>query len=183
MNTDVVVAVSDRATDELDALFNTDIGRGYLADNKAVAPEIIDSLAHFGLSSICNTLAAIKTSKLLSLGPDDVLITVATDGAAMYPSERSKLIAGRYGGDYRMSDAAEAFGAHLADASVANTIDCTDADRRRIFNLGYYTWVEQQGTPLELFEARRSQDFWRGLRRYLGVWDEMIDDFNARVAR
>jgi cysteine synthase len=182
MKTDVVVAVSDRATDELDALFNTDVGRGYLADNKSVAPEIVGSLAHFGLSSICNTLAAIKTAKLLSLGPDDVLITVATDGAAMYPSERAKLIAGRYGDDYRMSDAAEAFGAHLVDASVANTIDCTDADRRRIFNLGYYTWVEQQGTPFELFEARRSQDFWRGLRRYLGVWDEMIDDFNARVA-
>jgi hypothetical protein len=33
-----------------------------------------------------------------------------------------------------------------------------------------------------LFEARRHQDFWRGLRRYLPVWDEMIGEFNARVA-
>jgi hypothetical protein len=61
-------------------------------------------------------------------------------------------------------------------------IECTEHDRNRIFNLGYYTWVEQQGTPLELFEARRKQGFWRGLRRYLPVWDEMIVDFNARVA-
>jgi hypothetical protein len=61
-------------------------------------------------------------------------------------------------------------------------IDMTEADRRRVFNLGYFTWVEQQGTPIELFEQRRSQDFWRGLRRYLGVWDELIDDFNAQVA-
>ena len=60
-------------------------------------------------------------------------------------------------------------------------IDCTARDRTRIFNLGYYTWVEQQGTPFELFEQRRSQDFWRGLRRYLGVWDELITEFNARV--
>ncbi len=60
-------------------------------------------------------------------------------------------------------------------------IQCTEADRRRIFNLGYYTWVEQQGTPFELFEARRHQDFWRGLRRFVGVWDDMITDFNARV--
>ena len=65
---------------------------------------------------------------------------------------------------------------------VDHTIDCTEADRRRIFNLGYYTWVEQQGTPFELFEARRHQDFWRGLRRYVGVWDEMIVEFNDRVA-
>jgi hypothetical protein len=61
-------------------------------------------------------------------------------------------------------------------------IDCTQHDRNRIFNLGYYTWVEQQGTTLDTFEARRSQDFWRGLRRYLPVWDEMIGEFNRRVA-
>ena len=61
-------------------------------------------------------------------------------------------------------------------------LECTEHDRNRIFNLGYYTWVEQQGTPFELFEARRQQAFWRGLRRYLGVWDEMITDFNARAA-
>ncbi len=60
-------------------------------------------------------------------------------------------------------------------------IDCTARDRTRIFNLGYYTWVEQQGTPLELFERRRSQSFWRELRRYVAVWDEMITEFNARV--
>ena len=36
-------------------------------------------------------------------------------------------------------------------------IELREADRRRIFNLGYYTWVEQQGTPFELFEQRRHQ--------------------------
>ena len=47
------------------------------------------------------------------------------------------------------------------------TQQLTERDRNRIFNLGYYTWVEQQGTPFELFEARRSQRFWRDLRRFL----------------
>jgi hypothetical protein len=61
-------------------------------------------------------------------------------------------------------------------------IDCTERDRSRIFNLGYYTWVEQQGTPLEVFEARRSQSFWRSVRSYAPVWDELIVEFNARVA-
>jgi hypothetical protein len=73
------------------------------------------------------------------------------------------------------------FGRHLAGADTDGMIECTAGDRTRIFNLGYYTWVEQQGTPFELFEQRRSQDFWRGLRRYLGVWDDMITEFNARV--
>ena len=80
------------------------------------------------------------------------------------------------------TDAAEAFGQHLGHVSTDNMIDMTEADRRRIFNLGYYTWVEQQGTPFELFEQRRSQDFWIGLRRYVGVWDAMITDFNDRAA-
>ena len=47
-----------------------------------------------------------------------------------------------------------------------------------MFNLGYYTWVEQQGIAFDDFEARRSQGFWSGLRRYVGRWDEMIGEFN-----
>jgi len=181
-NTDVVVAISDKSTDELDVLFNTEEGRRFLVEDKDVPSEVVEALEHFGFSSTCNVLAAIKTAKLLDLGPDDALITVATDGAALYPSERAKTLASKYGGEFGASDAAEVFGEHLGSVSTEHMIDCTEADRRRIFNLGYYTWVEQQGTPFELFEARRSQDFWRELRRYVGVWDDMIDDFNERVA-
>ena len=92
MNTDVVVGISDRATDELDLLYNSDAGRALLA-RKGVGDDVIDALAHFGFSSTCNVLAAIKTAKLLDLGPDDAIITVATDGGAMYPSERAALLA------------------------------------------------------------------------------------------
>jgi hypothetical protein len=181
MNTDVVVGVSDRATDELDLLFNSTAGRRFLVDRKGVPAAMLDALTHFGLSSICNVLAAIKTARLLELGPDDAIVTVATDGAAMYPSERAALLVERFGGVFSDLDAAEVFGRHLGDVDTAHMIECTAQDRTRIFNLGYYTWVEQQGTPLELFESRRRQEFWRGLRRYLGVWDEMITEFNARV--
>ena len=153
-----------------------------VTEQRRTEADIVAALEHFGFSAICNVLAAIKTAKLLDLGPDDAIITVATDGAALYPSERAKLLATRYGNEFTVTDAAEVFGEHLGSVDTDNMIDCTEADRRRIFNLGYYTWVEQQGTPFDLFEARRHQDFWRGLRRYVDVWDDMIDDFNARVA-
>jgi cysteine synthase len=181
MNTDVVCAISDVATDELDVLWNNEQGRAYLAQAKGTDAATIAALAHFGFSSTCNVLAAIKTAKLLDLGADDALITVATDGGAMYTSERAKTIRQRYRGEYSHTDAAEAYGTHLGHVSTEHMIELREADRRRIFNLGYYTWVEQQGTPFELFEQRRQQGFWRGLRRYLGVWDEMITEFNARV--
>ncbi|MFZ9399027.1 MAG: pyridoxal-5'-phosphate-dependent protein subunit beta [Ilumatobacteraceae bacterium] len=182
MNTDVVCAISDHATDELDVLFNTKAGREYLASKKGLSAQVIDALEHFGFSAICNTLAAIKTSKLLDLGPDDAVITVATDGAALYPSSRKTTIANRFHGEMTATDAAEVYGRHLGHITTEDMIDCTQRDRNRIFNLGYYTWVEQQGTPFELFEARRDLGFWRGLQRYVPVWDEMIRDFNARVA-
>ena len=127
MNTDVVVAVSDTATDELDVLFNSDAGRAFLADRKGVPADVIAALAHFGLSSICNVLAAIKTAKLLDLGPDDAIVTVATDGGAMYPSERATLVAERFGGEFDAVDAAEVFGDHLADVDTDHMIECTEA--------------------------------------------------------
>ena len=182
MNTDIVVGISDTATDELDVLYNTPAGQAYLTDRRGVPADVVAALEHFGFSSTCNVLAAIKTAKLLGLGPDDAIITVATDGGALYPSERAKTMTRRFGGSFEAVDAAEVFGEHLASVDTSDMIDCSTRDRNRIFNLGYYTWVEQQGTPVEVFEARRSQEFWRSLRRYLGVWDEMITDFNDRVA-
>jgi len=56
-------------------------------------------------------------------------------------------------------DAAEAIGQHLAGASTEHMIEMTEADRRRVFQLGYYTWVEQQGrTAAELRDARVRDD-------------------------
>ena len=182
MNSDVVVAISDRSTDDLDVLFNTDAGRRLLADRHGIDEATIDALSHFGFSAICNTLAAIKTARMLDLGENDALITVATDGGALYPSERAKTLATRFGGELSEADAAAIYGEHLANVSTEHMIEMTEADRRRVFNLGYYTWVEQQGTPFELFEERRHQSFWRNLRRYVGVWDSMISEFNERVA-
>ncbi|MCL5046098.1 MAG: pyridoxal-phosphate dependent enzyme [Actinobacteria bacterium] len=40
----------------------------------------------FGVSGICNILGAIKMAKYLKLGPDDNVVTIATDGFDRYPS-------------------------------------------------------------------------------------------------
>jgi cysteine synthase len=181
MNTDLVAAVSDRVTDELDVMFNTDVGRRHLVERRHVPAEVVESLTHFGFSAICNVVAGIKTAKLLGLGAHDAILTIATDGADLYPSERTKTLARRFHGSYGEMDAAETFAEHLAHVGTDAILDCTERDRTRIFNLGYYTWVEQQGTPLEVFEARRHQDFWRGLRSYVPVWDGLITEFNRRV--
>jgi len=178
MNTDVVVDVSDHDTDRLNVLFNTDEGRAYL-DRRGIGAETIGALDAFGISSICNVLAAIKTAKAQHLGPQDVIVTVATDGAALYRTEVDKVLARDFPGGFGPTEAAETFGRSLEGLGTDDMLELGREDRDRIFNLGYFTWVEQQGVSLEDFEVRRSQAFWRDLRELVPAWDEQIRAFNA----
>ena len=180
MNTDVVTAVSDRATDELDLVFNSPEGQALLA-SRGVAPAVLSELRHLGFSSIANLVAAIKYAKHFSLGADDVVMTVATDGSAMYDSERAGLLQRRFGGSVGAADVAEMVGRNLDAITDDHLLDCTSIDRNRIFNLGYFTWVEQQGTDVGHFEARRDQAFWKGMRAMVPAWDEKIAEFNERT--
>jgi cysteine synthase len=179
MNIDIVVGVSDRSTGALDLLFNSDTGLSYLADRRHINPELLSRLKLIGLSGIANLVAAIKTAKRLELGEEDVVITVATDGGALYGSERRKFLTERYPGGFDRVSAGEVFGQHLLGAVDNDVLELTHGERSRIFNLGYYTWVEQQGVPLEAFERRRAQGFWAELRRAAPAWDMLIAEFNA----
>jgi cysteine synthase len=181
MNTDVAVAVSDRATDQLFVLFNDEAGRALLRGH-GVPDAVLAALPHFGLSSICNVLAAIKAAKALGFTQRDVVVTVATDGAALYVSEKPKAIAKHFGTAFSAAHAAEAFERHLAGAAPEHVLPLGPVERTRIFNLGYFTWVEQQGVALADFEARRDQAFWRNLRDLLPAWDALIAEFNDRAA-
>jgi cysteine synthase A len=181
MNTDLVAAISDENTDGLNVVFNTPAGREYLAKRRDVPAGLVEQLGFMGVSSICNVLSAIKTAKYYDMGPDDVIATVATDGAALYETERDKTLAGVFGGEFDQVAAGETFGRHMLGTGVDHLMDLTHRDRQRIFNLGYFTWVEQQGISIPDFTARRDQAFWRSLRDLIPAWDGMIDEFNGRT--
>jgi cysteine synthase A len=181
MNTDLVVDVSDRATDHLLVLFNTDAGRRFLAAERRVPETTLADLPAFGISSICNVLLAVKTAKRLGLGPDDVVVTVATDGAALYRTEVDKVVARDFPGGFGTAAAAETFGQYMLGCGTDDMLELGREDRERIFNLGYYTWVEQQGISIEAFQERRRPEFWADLRGLPAAWDERIGEFNARA--
>jgi cysteine synthase A len=179
MNTDLVIGVSDKATDGLNAVFNTEIGRDYLARRLGLGAEVLGKLSLFGLSSIANILGAIKFAKHYGLDRDSVVITIATDGAELYASEVRRYLERRHNsGQLSAEMAAELVGAHLGAADTENVLDATPRERERVFNLGYFTWVEQQGVALADFDRRRSQAFWHGLRGLVPQWDEMIGAVN-----
>ncbi len=181
-NTDFVIGVSERSSDSLNLLFNLPAGRDFLSRRKGLSDGELQGFAHLGLSSIANIVAAIKLAKYLDLGEDDVILTIATDGAAMYESQLEKVLVASFEGVFDQLAAAEVFGEHLAGARTDALLELTRAERERIFNLGYYTWVEQQGISLKDFARRRDQCFWDGLMAMVPVWDGLIDDFNAAAA-
>ncbi|MGI9595575.1 MAG: pyridoxal-phosphate dependent enzyme [Acidimicrobiales bacterium] len=179
-NTDMVVAISDQSTDKLDVLFNTPAGQRLLAE-RGVEPALGTMLVDMGYSSICNTLAAITAAKRWDLGPEDVIVSVATDGSELYNSEREKVMSTHFSSGFDEGEAGEVFAEHLEKVATTHSMEMGQIERDRVFNLGYFTWVEQQGVSIPDFEVRRDQDWWEGLRPLIGTWDKMIDQFNADV--
>ena len=178
MNSDYVVGVSDEATNNLNLLFNTDEGREYLTLRRGLNSEFVGRLPEFGFSSIANIIASIKLAKKMKLTKDDAIITVATDGADLYETELAKTKK-QFSKIYDQITCAEIFAKNFDAITVDHTLELSQIDKERIFNLGYYTWVEQQGTTLEEFENRRNQSFWDNHYKEMISLDEKIKEFNS----
>jgi cysteine synthase len=181
MNMDAVIAVSDRASDRLNLLFGSEIGRDYLMKRRRLDPALLESFAEIGISGLANIVASIKLAKHLDLGANDVFMTVATDSAQLYGSERENYRAKHYPDGFDEVNAGEIFAASIEAIADDHMLELRHQDRKRIFNLGYYTWVEQQGVRFEDFEKRKDQSFWRGLIDSIPAWDRLIDEFNAEA--
>jgi len=181
MNTDVVVGVSDRTSDALNHLFNSDVGRRYLTVRRRIDPNLVRQFDDLGISGLANIVASIKLARHLELGPDDVVMTVATDGAAMYATGRRSYEERRYPDGFDEINAGEVTGRYLDAIADDHVLELSHGERTRIFNLGYYTWVEQQNVSLEDFDRRKDQRFWQGLVETIPEWDRLIDEFNEEV--
>jgi cysteine synthase len=84
LTTDFVVLIND--DDTIKGLKLMHDGTDVLV-NMGIDPELAASMRNlFGPSGICNILGAIKMAKYLKLGPDDNVVTIATDGFDRYDS-------------------------------------------------------------------------------------------------
>lgn len=181
MGTDFVIGVSDKSTDSLSVIFNTEEGQNFLAENKNLSNHSLESLTSLGLSGLSNVIASIKYAKYMGLGKDDVIMTVATDGAELYLTELEHAKHKYFNRGLNQTSLAENFGRHMLGITTDNMIELTRVDRERIFNLGYYTWVEQQGVTIKDFDVRRSQSFWDELIDQVPILDEQIEELNQSL--
>ena len=91
---------------------------------------MLAALPHFGLSSICNIVAAIKTAKTLGLGANQALITVATDGAELYTSEFGKAKTKHFGAGFGAAQASGTYATHITNANTEHVLPLTEVERR-----------------------------------------------------
>ena len=178
-NTDVVVAIDDNAVVNLARLFNEPAGRKYLA-SKGVPEAVVGTLDLLGFSGISNVLSAIKAAKYYEMGENDIMVTVLTDSMELYQSRLKEMHAEL--GEYTERDAAADFARYLHGQSTDNLLELRYTDRRRIHNLKYFTWVEQQGkTYAEIQSMWQERDYWLDVQKQVPEIDELITEFNAEV--
>jgi len=178
-NTDMVVAIDDNAVVNLARLFNEPAGRNYLA-TKGVSSSLLSNLDLLGFSGISNVLTAIKAAKYYEMGEDDILVTVLTDSMELYQS-RLKEMHAEYG-EYTEMDAAADYARWLMGQGTENLLELRYEDRRRVHNLKYYTWVEQQGkTYAEILDMWNNRDYFTDIQQQVDEIDELIIKFNKEV--
>jgi cysteine synthase len=178
-NTDLVVAIDDNAVVNLSRLFNEPNGRTYLA-KQGVPEEIVSQLDLLGFSGISNLLSAIKFAKYYEMGTDDIVLTVLTDSMELYQSRLREMHAEF--GEYSEVEAAVDFARYLQGETTDNMTDLTYVDKRRIHNLKYFTWIEQQGkTYEEIMDQWYDRDYWTGFQGQVEEIDDLIEEFNADV--
>ena len=178
-NTDLVVAIDDNAVVNLSRLFNEPAGRAYLV--KMGVPEaLVAQLDLLGFSGISNVLTAIKMAKYYELGEHDIVLTVLTDSMELYASRLVEMH--QEFGEYTSTDAASDFARWLQGQSTDNLAELGYPDRKRVHNLKYYTWVEQQGKTYEEIQQQWYQpDYWSAVQEQVAEIDALIEAFNAEV--
>lgn len=179
-NTDLVIAVDDNNTMGVIRLFNEPAGKEYLTEQK-VSDDIIEKLPLMGISSVANMIMAIKFAKYYELTEKDIVLTVFTDSMELYGS-RLKELEEEFG-PYQKIDAVIDYHQNLQALTTDYMQELTYQDRKRIHNLKYFTWIEQQEKDIEELDAQwyDYENYWGGIHKQASKIDKLIKEFNART--
>ena len=180
-NTDMAIAIDDEDSQRLLRLFNTAPGKAYLKKTLKLDDAMLEKLTWLGISGIANLLCCIKAAKYYELTEKDVVATVLTDSAAMYGSRIDELNAAY--GAYSETEAALDHNLHMLGLKTDSMLELGYAERKRVHNLKYYTWVEQQGKRVEELNALwyDTENTWDAVHAQAKQLDELICAFNEET--
>ncbi|PLY02653.1 MAG: pyridoxal-5-phosphate-dependent protein subunit beta [Desulfuromonas sp.] len=177
--TDFAVAVDDEVPMRTLRLFNEKLGRQALIAN-GVDAELVSRLDLLGISGIGNMVAAIKYAKYNELTEKDYVVSIATDSMQLYGSRLGELEQER--GVYGAADAQRDIEL-LNSVTIDHMQEMNYYERKRVHNLKYYTWIEQQGREVAELNAQwyDNDDYWYPMFDQVAEIDALIEDFNDRI--
>lgn len=180
-NTDLVVAIDDNDSVGLIRLFNEPAGKKYLVEELGMSEELVEKLSFLGISGIANVLGAIKFAKYYELTEKDIVVTVLTDSMELYGSRLEELR--KKNGEYNERNAAVDYYRHLISQRTDNMQELSYVDRKRVHNLKYYTWIEQQDKDLDELNAQwyDYDNYWGSIQKQTDQIDELINAFNQKT--
>ena len=180
-NTDLVFAVDDAICMAMIRFCNEPEGKKYLR-SIGVSEADVGKLSLMGISGAANVAMAIKMAKYYELTENDIILTVFTDSMELYGSRLAEMNeAQKEGGKgaYTETQAAIDHNRYVLGMGIDGMQELTYYDRKRIHNLKYYTWVEQQGKTSEELNAQwYDRDYWDNIHKMADAIDEKIDLFN-----
>lgn len=170
LTTDFVVLIND--DDTIKGLKILHDGISILTDMGVKYEDALYMKALFGPSGICNILGAIKMAKHLRLGPEDNVVTIATDGYDRYDSvlcdlkrrylEINDTVMKRWATDI------------FSKASDNNIFDFRKKDaKERLFSQKEHDWL-RFGYTKEYLDSMKDMDFWDN--EY-----EKVFDYNTKI--
>ncbi len=138
-----------------------------------VDPKIAQEMTDlFGVSTICNILGAIKMAKYLKLGPDDNVVTIATDGFDRYNSvidnlnhrvlETEDFVLRRWFRDIFLKADTE----HIIDTRVPS-------EKQRLYQQKENDWLKF-GYSKAYLDQMKSMDFWNNEYEKIKIYNDKI---------
>lgn len=170
LNTDFIALIKD--DDTVRGLKVIHDGEAILKEN-GISHETAQSLKDlFGPSGLCNVIGAIKIAKHLKLGPNDNVVTVATDGFDRYNSVLEDLER-RYleTEDFVLRRWFEDIFRKIDDVDVVDFR--TQEMKEKLFKQKEKDWLKF-GYKQEYLDSMKSQEFWDNEYKKHEKYDELI---------
>jgi cysteine synthase len=172
-HTDLLMLIHDE--ESVRGMEVTQAGTHILVDRLGASAAAAHQLVgKFGPSCICNIIGALKTAKYLGLGPQDNVVTIATDSYDRYPSVSQALYARNHGrpNDDQLEMWAKSI---FLGASLGEIVDLNQPGQHdRLQRMKHDLWT-RFGYSSSYIQQMANQEFWEAEYAKIQLIDPLIE--------
>jgi cysteine synthase A len=172
LTTDFVITISDEECVQALKVIRDGVNT---LEKLGVKREVAESMKDmFGVSGMCNVIAAVRMARYLKLGPDENIVTVATDGFDRYESVLADL-------ETRCLEITDyVMERWIGDIFTAQNYSQIHDFRSRSAKERLFAQKEKDWLPfgysLDYLNSMKSQQFWEDEYSKVGFYNEKIKE-------